>query len=216
MTTSTAARAPGGRRRPSVVEEIRRERIVEATVEVIAEVGYARASMARIAERAGISKGLISYHFRDKDDLMEQTLRTTYAAIVESVVAAVDVTAAAPTILRDAVLQAAEYGRAHRERFRALDEIARNLRDAEGRPRLTLADLEERYEQTERLFRRGQAEGTFRPFDTRVMAVTYQAAMDTMFAYADAYPDTDLTAWATSLADLLLAAVRTPEDRASQ
>ena len=39
------------------------------------------------------------------------------------------------------------------------------------------------------------------------MAVTYQAAIDSMFAYADAYPGTDLRQYADVLADLLLAAV---------
>lgn len=215
MTTSSVPiEDPPGPRR-SVIEEIRRERIVEATVAVIAEMGYAKASLARIAKRAGISKGLISYHFRDKDDLMEQTLRTTYAAIVSAVIEAVDVTAPAPEILRAAVLYAAEYGQVHRHRFRALDQIVHNLRDADGRSRLTLADYEDRYSQLENLFRRGQAEGTFRTFDTRVMAVTYQSAMDTMFGYADAYPDTDLIAYATSLADLLLAAISSRDGTAA-
>ncbi len=31
---------------------------------------------------------------------------------------------------------------------------------------------------------------------TRVMAVTYQGAIDTMLAYLDAHPDTDPTAYA--------------------
>jgi hypothetical protein len=88
-----------------------------------------------------------------------------------------------------------------------MDQISRNLRDAEGRPLLTLADYDGAYGQIQQLFRKGQREGTFRSFDTRVMAVTYQAALDAMFGYADAYPGTDLFAYATALADLLVAAV---------
>jgi AcrR family transcriptional regulator len=44
---------------------------VAAAIEVIAEVGYAKASFSRIAKHAGLSStGMISYHFAGKDDLL--------------------------------------------------------------------------------------------------------------------------------------------------
>jgi Bacterial regulatory proteins, tetR family len=46
------------------IEAARRNQIVAAAIDTIAEVGYARASFARIAARAGISPGLISYLYR--------------------------------------------------------------------------------------------------------------------------------------------------------
>jgi AcrR family transcriptional regulator len=193
--------------RRSAVEPVRRAQIVDAAITVVAEEGYARASMARIAQRAGLSKGLLSYHFRNKDDLLEQAMRTTFAAITVAVIDEIDVSAPAPEILRAAIHRVADYGATHRHQLRAMDQISRNLRDAEGRPLLTLADYDGAYGQIQQLFRKGQQEGTFRSFDTRVMAVTYQAALDAMFGYADAYPGTDLFAYATALADLLVAAV---------
>lgn len=39
------------------------------------------------------------------------------------------------------------------------------------------------------------------------MAVTYQGAMDAMFAYLDSHPDEDADKYADSLADILLAAM---------
>ena len=41
-------------------------------IEVLAELGYAQTSFARIAERAGISKSVISYHFAGKDELLDR------------------------------------------------------------------------------------------------------------------------------------------------
>ena len=41
----------------------RRAQIVQAAIDTIAEVGYAKASLDRIGARIGISKGLIGYHF---------------------------------------------------------------------------------------------------------------------------------------------------------
>src|ERR1700749_4095543 len=52
-------------------ESGRRAQIVTAAIEVIAEVGYAKASFSRIAKQAGLSStGMISYHFAGKDDLL--------------------------------------------------------------------------------------------------------------------------------------------------
>ena len=48
--------------------------MIEAAIDTIAEVGFGRASLARIGERIGISKGLIGYHFAGKDDLIEQVV----------------------------------------------------------------------------------------------------------------------------------------------
>src|ERR1700691_6788837 len=55
-------------------ETARRQQIVAAAIDTIAEVGYAQASLARIAARIGISKGVISYHFAGKDDLIKQVV----------------------------------------------------------------------------------------------------------------------------------------------
>jgi len=46
-----------------------RERIVTAAVEAFAEQGFRGASTRGIAERAGTNQGLITYHFRSKDEL---------------------------------------------------------------------------------------------------------------------------------------------------
>jgi len=46
-----------------------RERIVEAAAEAFAERGFRGASTRDIAARAGANQGLITYHFRTKDDL---------------------------------------------------------------------------------------------------------------------------------------------------
>jgi AcrR family transcriptional regulator len=46
-----------------------RARLLDATLAVVAEVGYARASTRAIAERAGVAEGTIYRHFRDKTAL---------------------------------------------------------------------------------------------------------------------------------------------------
>ena len=49
--------------------EATRERILEAAGEAFAEKGFLGASTREIARRAGTNQGLITYHFRSKDEL---------------------------------------------------------------------------------------------------------------------------------------------------
>lgn len=51
--------------------EERRQRIVEAAIEVIATEGLARATTRRIAERADAPLGALHYCFRNKEELMQ-------------------------------------------------------------------------------------------------------------------------------------------------
>jgi len=61
-------------RQPSFIEEARRKQIVDTAIRTIAAKGYAGTSLAGIAREAGISKGVISYHFEGKGELVEEIL----------------------------------------------------------------------------------------------------------------------------------------------
>jgi len=66
-----AAEAGDGR---TFVEEARRRQIVGNAIDALAEEGFAASSLATIARRTQVSKGLISYHFAGKDDLVQAVL----------------------------------------------------------------------------------------------------------------------------------------------
>lgn len=198
----------GTRRRRRLGEAERRAQIVAGCVEVVACEGYENASLARIAEAAGVSKGLVSHYFTDRGTLMEQVAISTVATLREAVAAQIDPTADALEVVTTAVHLAARIGRTHAMQVRAIEEIVHNLRDADGRPRLDLRAYEETYQAQEQLFRRGQAAGTLRAFDTRIMAVFYQGCIDTMIAHLNAHPDADPNHLADELATLLVAAMR--------
>ena len=57
-------------------EEARRQQLIEVTIDSLAEVGYVGSTLARIAQRAGVSPGLVAHYFGDKDGLLEATFRT--------------------------------------------------------------------------------------------------------------------------------------------
>lgn len=198
---------PDGQKR-SFIEEARRAQITEAAIETIAEVGYPNASLARIARTAGVSKGVISYHFDGKDELMDQVVTGVYTEIAETVVPRVLAQDGAEAMLRTHVRGVAEYALEHRDRMTALAQIFIHARDAQGAPRFGGAQAEPLYQALEESFRNGQRSGEFRDFDVRVMAVSQQAAVDGMFEYWRVHPDHDLLAHADELGELLVRATR--------
>ncbi|NQX48132.1 TetR family transcriptional regulator [Paenibacillus tritici] len=58
----------------SLIADARREQIIKAAIVVLTEIGYLSTSLSKIANKANISTGLISYHFSGKEDLMRNTL----------------------------------------------------------------------------------------------------------------------------------------------
>lgn len=199
---------PSGQKRRSVIEEVRRAQIIESAIETFAEVGYGETSLARIAERAGISKGVISYHFAGKDELVEQVIHQVYAEITESVAPRVAEQSTATAKLRTRLRAVAEYVQDHRAQLLALVEIFNNVLGPDGEPRYGYVFNEPLYQSQEKIFLDGQATGELRAFDTRVMAVSLEAAIDAMVGYWATFPEHDVEAHAEELADLFEHATR--------
>ncbi|MFD8633814.1 TetR/AcrR family transcriptional regulator [Streptomyces sp. NPDC059533] len=64
-------------RSPSVNEELRRrsrERLLQATVELVSERGYEATTLGDIADRAGAARGLVSYYFPGKRQLLQSAV----------------------------------------------------------------------------------------------------------------------------------------------
>ena len=67
----------GGGRASTFTQLKRRDQLVDCAIEAIAELGFPRASVAEVARRAGVSKGVVTYHFPAKDDLIQAGQRRT-------------------------------------------------------------------------------------------------------------------------------------------
>jgi TetR/AcrR family transcriptional repressor of bet genes len=55
--------------------EFRKRQLIEATMDCIDKLGLSQTTLARIAERAGISQGNVVFHFHSKEALLDETLR---------------------------------------------------------------------------------------------------------------------------------------------
>ena len=54
--------------------EHRRQQLIEATIATIAAKGYAQTTLTDVALRAGVSHGLVNFHFQSKEKLLTDTL----------------------------------------------------------------------------------------------------------------------------------------------
>ena len=68
------ASSPGNRGRKAA-KETRRQQLIEATIDSLAKRGYAETTMADITDGAGLSRGIVNFHFESKDKLLIATLQ---------------------------------------------------------------------------------------------------------------------------------------------
>ncbi|MEV0151655.1 MULTISPECIES: TetR/AcrR family transcriptional regulator [unclassified Nonomuraea] len=79
-----------GDRQLSLIERARRDQLIQITIDLVAEHGYAAASLTRIAQTAGITKGAVLYHFASKDAVVAAAHERVLGELVAAVGAAVD------------------------------------------------------------------------------------------------------------------------------
>ena len=74
MATPVTEKNFAGRNRKSQ-SEYRKRQLIDATMDCIDKLGISQTTLARIAERAGLSQGNVVFHFQSKEALLDQTLR---------------------------------------------------------------------------------------------------------------------------------------------
>jgi len=190
--------------RHTFTETARRAQIVEAAIQTIAELGYARASFAQIARRAGLSStGLISYHFAGKDELIAQVVTEVYTAITQFMIGHMEQQSTATGALQIYIRANVAFIASHRTQMKALLDIFLNggiHYDATTELVVTSP--------VEQILHWGQVSGDFRAFDTRVMAAVIQRAIDGLPLLIETVPDLDLDAYAREVATLFDLATR--------
>lgn len=70
------ATAPGDRRTRKASKETRQQQLIEATIDSLAKRGYAETTLANVADGAGLSRGIVNFHFESKERLLVATLQS--------------------------------------------------------------------------------------------------------------------------------------------
>jgi TetR/AcrR family transcriptional regulator, cholesterol catabolism regulator len=153
--------------------ESRRELIVRAAAEVIAEMGLERATLDAVGERVGLSKASLYYYVKSKEELLGHVIAHVLATQEEAMAA----------LMRD--------GMTAEERLRAfcLGHLRSLFADPAGRiaARVALSDIRDEpvraplrayMARLEAILDDGVAEGTFRPVDWRIVRYSLFSALN--------------------------------------
>ncbi len=140
-----------------------REALLAAGTELFAERGYEGVPVASIADRAGVNKAMINYHFGGKRKLYLAILSATFAEIVAHVERLADSSRPAPEVLRELVAAVGAMTHQHphfctmmlREVLAAGKKLEPEVVD---KPVRILAAVQ-------RIVARGVRDGDFRPVD---------------------------------------------------
>jgi len=193
-------------------ETARRAQILAAAIDTIAELGYGQASLARIAETAGTSKGVIIYHFGSKDELMRGLVAEVVARGVAYMEPRIDAEPTGAGKLRAYIESNLAFMRENRNRMVAIVEIVLNARAADGSRLYDLAVQDDGVAALQGLLAYFQGTGEFRAgFDPHVMAMAIRAAINAVPAQLARDPALDVGHHARELADLFHVATRPGE-----
>ena len=198
---------PDDQGRQSFIEAARRAQIIECAIDAIAELGFAQASLAQIAKRAGISAGVISYYFAGKDDLIREVAAHVYEVGRIFIEPRVQQQPDARSALHAFIEAGVDFIAAKPLYPVAIMNISRAGGDA---PRFDHAIEEPRRAGYTRVLGWGQEAGQFRSFDIPVMAATIIEALDYIPHRLIAEPNLDLKAYARELVTLFDLATRHP------
>lgn len=195
----------------SFIAEARREQIIEAAIRTLDEIGYVHASLAQIAKRAGISTALISYHFADKNDLMNHLLTKLVELSTAYVLDRVR-PANTPEEKLEAFINASlAYQGTHPAHNTALIEIVFNARTPDNIPYYKLNDEDEEEEPLARelktILEEGQFQGVFGDFHTGVMCKMIQGAISEYMLTSAHNKETDLETYSNDLVKIVKRAV---------
>jgi TetR/AcrR family transcriptional repressor of bet genes len=86
--------------------DARRTQLIEATIETLGKRGYSRTTLTEVANAAGLSHGLVNFHFQSKDRLLEETLQYLAEEYRTNWIAALAAAPATPAGQLDAMIRA--------------------------------------------------------------------------------------------------------------
>jgi len=174
-----------------------------AAIDTIAALGYGQASLSRIAETAGTSKGVILYHFGSKDDLIRELVRELSARGRAYLGPRLEAEPTGTGMLRTYIQANLAFIRENRNHVLAIVEIALSGRSADGSALYDVSIREAGTVALQELLAHFQGNGEFRDdFDPLVMALAIRAALDAVPARLARDPSLDLDHYGRELASL--------------
>lgn len=194
-------------RKPSFTGSARREQLTRAAIDVLAEHGYAGTSFSAIADRVGVSKGVLSYHFSDKADLLQAVVRFVLDGATSWMAPKVQAADSYRDALRQYIAANVSFLAAHPTEIIALTEVLANSRATPGVPEIFEQSQSAATRALEGLFADGQKAGEFGHVPPTILAMSLRATIDATSARLRADPNYDFARFETELTELFEQAV---------
>jgi TetR/AcrR family fatty acid metabolism transcriptional regulator len=185
-------RANSDEPRQSFIGNARREQITRAAIEVLATDGFAATSLAAIADRLGVSKGILSYHFPAKAELLQGVVGYVLADAASWMTARMGGASSYRGALHAYIAANLSYLDAHRTEILALTEVLANARATPGVPELFAVSQSQAVSALVALFDAGRVAGEFGHVPSRILAVSLRATIDSTSESLRSNPDYDI------------------------
>jgi len=199
------AQSPPARTKEELVKEFRTGEILRAAREVIAELGLGEASMERIAQGAGISKGTIYLYFQNKEQLLMRAVQQAFEELMERLEHAISRAPSARERLRALIQASLDHAMENQGFFRALMEPLGFGPEGASELARRFADQNEQYVAlVANLIEQGSRAGEFRDLPPRLVAVGLAGAMRGAIGERIATGATDSVPDTHAILDLLL------------
>jgi TetR/AcrR family transcriptional regulator len=160
-----------------------REALRAAGTKLFAERGYDGVPVAAIAEKAGVNKAMINYHFGGKRKLYLAIVNATFAEMVERVERLAESPRPAPEVLRELVAGVGDMARRRHPHFFTMF-LREVLTGAKHFDRGVIDQPARIFGAVQRIVARGVREGDFRPVDPLLTHLSLVGSLVFFFATA--------------------------------
>jgi AcrR family transcriptional regulator len=159
------------------IASYRKKQITRAAYEIIAEKGYYNFTMMDIAQRAGVSSGLIHHYFKDKENMLVTLLREMQQNIRISTEKAIEQTTDPKEQLDIFMNEAFNLVEVEREYIYVTYDFLTQIKFNERMQRI-MSKLYRGYRETMvNILRAGKEKGTFHDVDEHYIATLFISAM---------------------------------------
>lgn len=170
--------SPRGRKKSTFIEEARRKQIIDAAVSTIAEQGYNNASLNSIAERIDVTRGVISYHFDGRDDLINATIQSILGKLRSYRQERVEATEGSWNKIQVFIRSNIDFIKTYPDHIIAMIELWGNFVSIEVKSSFNAELYDPTRDYLEAILLTGQESGELMEFNARTISSLVQGAVD--------------------------------------
>ncbi|MFL0179020.1 TetR/AcrR family transcriptional regulator [Mycobacterium sp. SMC-15] len=199
-------------RKVTFTQSARRAQIVNAAIDVIAELGWAQTSIRKIAERVDLAMSAVLYHFGSKDNLVDAVVEEMYRTAIAAVSPALQAESTSEGKLAAYIRANIAYFSSQRNQLAALAQLGASYQPTDGRRFDELGMTDELREELTVLdpttiLIAGQRDHEFGQFPVGSMSMALRGAVNAVVEKILREPDFDARTYAEDLVEIFGSAV---------